>query len=294
MYPGCSFYGIKEILLSYAGLPKYFPFPVAVQHGWQYVATSFEASTKPPEIWVWSERIAKDYERFYPKTKIRVVGSFFSYFMKSINTIKSEKYRRGSVCITPHSTHFSNTKYSIDEYILSLCSLDDQYKPITVMLYYLDMNPTVVDAYKKAGFTVVTNGSLFKSDFINKFILNVSDKQYCIFSDIGSAVFFCADLGLHLVRLNIQSEFLNMGNVHMPDHVDPVNAVDLNQNLFRSWDKENYSLELGKPCLLSPSEMRNLILSNYFSREFLYASARRLAHMALQSCGLEEETVKLP
>ncbi len=293
MYPGCSFYGIKEILLSYARLPKYFPFPVAVQHGWQYVATSFEASAKPPEIWVWSERIAKDYERLYPKNKIRVVGSFFSYFMKSINTDDSNKYKRGSVCITPHSSHFAKTEYSIDEYIRSLCALGNQYMPITVMLYYLDMNPTIVDAYKKAGFNVVTNGSLFKSDFINKFIQNVSDKQYCIFSDIGSAVFFCADLGLDLLRLDIQSEYLNMGNVHMPDHVDPVHAADLNQKLFRSWDRETYSLELGKPYLLSPSEMRNLILSNYFSPEFLGSSAKRLVHKALRICGLEEEGVKL-
>ena len=71
MYPGAGFYGIKEILLAYANLPKFLPLPVAVQHGWQRYASSFEASAMPPEIWVWSQRIATELEEFYPKNKIR-------------------------------------------------------------------------------------------------------------------------------------------------------------------------------------------------------------------------------
>jgi len=291
MYPGAGFYGIKEIMLSYAKLPNYFPFPVAVQHGWQCIATSFESSAKPPEIWVWSERIAKDYERFYPKAKIRVVGSFFSYYMKLTVKNNCEDCCQGSICITPHSSHFARTEYSIDKYINGLSALGSEYMPITVMLYYLDMKPEIIDAYNKAGFNVVANGSLFSSDFIPNFIENVSGKRYCIYSDIGSAVFFCSDMGLDLVRLDVPSTFLNMGNIHLSEHKS-ADSVDQMEALLRSFGKEDYVMELGKENLLSSSEMRNMILRNYLSREFIGKIPKRMAYKALQFCGLKS-TVKL-
>ncbi len=144
MFPGTGFYGIREILLAYANLPSFLPLPVAVQHGWQRFSHAFEASAKPPEIWVWSQRLAEELEQFYPKNKIKVVGSFFCYLMVTVKDTLPVKEKKGSVCLPPHSSHFAKTGYPVEEFARALDQLGDDFKPITVMLYYLDMDEHTV------------------------------------------------------------------------------------------------------------------------------------------------------
>jgi hypothetical protein len=292
MYPGADFYGIRKIFLSYANLPTFLPLPVAVQHGWQIHATAFEASASPPEIWVWSQRTASELERFYPARKIRVVGSVFCY-LESISIKKlPQSDRCGSICIPPHSSHFTSTDYSIEDFASALNALDDELKPITVMLYYLDVNEYTVATYEKFGFNVVSNGSLFNDDFLSNFLINVSNKKNCIFSDFGSGVLFSANLGLNLIRVNIKSQLINHGN----EYVEAGVMADLNSfcdNFMVSSHKDIVNSELGVSSLLSPSEIRRVIIRNYFTFNFLARSFRWVVSSFLRKIGLLKKTVSL-
>lgn len=292
MYPGADFYGIRKILLTYANLPTFLPLPVAVQHGWQRVAHSYEASANPPEIWVWSQRIASELAEYYPVSKIRVVGSVFYYLVEIIKNTLPQVEKKGSICIPPHSSHFSTAQYSVEEFARTLNNLEDEYKPITVMLYYLDMNTKTVDEYKKFGFKVVSNGSLFDEDFLNKFIFNVYDKQHCIFSDLGSGVLFAKDFGLNLIHLDIKSNIVNQGNIHITDEMIS-NSNIFDEFFLRSLDDKTLSLELGKESMLSPRELRRAILYNYFTRAFLTKYTRRFAGNILRFIGILKKVEKL-
>lgn len=272
MYAGAGFYGIRETLLAYAKLPGFLPLPVAVQHGWLRHATTFETSGNPPEIWVDSQRIASELEAFYPKNKIRIVGSFYCYLMALLKSELPPVVRSGSICIPPHSSHFVSTVYSVEDFARKLNELGSEYKPITVMLYFLDMISSTIETYEKFGFKVVSNGSLFEANFLKNFVRNVHDKQHCIFSDLGSGVLFAADMGLNLIRIDVESSYVNLGQKHGTDEQrSSVKMFD--ETFLRSLDKEQISLELGKSYLLSPSELRRAILRNYCTWSF----ARRLA-----------------
>lgn len=278
MYAGAGFYGIRETLLAYAKLPGFFPLPVAVQHGWLRYATTFEASGNPPEIWVDSQRIASELEAFYPKKRIRIIGSFYYYLLALLRDDLSPVVRSGSICIPPHSSHLVSTVYAVEDFARKLNELGDEYKPITVMVYYLDMISSTVEIYEKYGFKVVSNGSLFEVNFLKNFVRNVHDKQHCIFSDLGSGVLFAADMGLNLVHMDIESCYVNLGQKHGTDEQrSGIKMFD--EKFMRSLDKERVSLELGKPYLLSPSELRRAILRNYFTWRFV----RRLAGNLVRS-----------
>jgi hypothetical protein len=289
MFPGTGFYGIRQILLAYANLPSFLPLPIAIQHGWQRFAHAFEASANPPEIWVWSPRLAAELEKFYPVNRIRVVGSFFCYLMATIKDTLPKKVKKGSVCIPPHSSHFARTGYSVDEFARTLYALGDDFKPITVMLYYLDMDEQTVSTYEKFGFKVVSNGTLSDVNFLNNFVINVYDKKHCIFSDLGSGVFFAADLGLNLVRINIQSTVVNLGNKHITEKmISEVSNFD--EAFLLAMNGNSISEELGTRHMLSPKELRCAILKNYFTWNFAHAFGRRIGGAVLRRMGLRRNT----
>jgi hypothetical protein len=283
MYAGAGFYGIREILLAYAKLPGFLPLPVAVQHGWMLCATTFETAGNPPEIWVASQRIASEFEAFYPKNKIRIVGSFYCYLMELLKNELPPVERSGSICIPPHSTHFTSNEYSVEDFAHKLNELGNEYRPITVMLYYLDMNSSAVNEYEKYGFKVVSNGSLFEADFLKNFVRNVFDKQHCIYSEFGSGALFAADTGLNLVHIDIESRIVNRGDKYFTDEKQMLARIKMfKENFLRSLDKEQISLELGKSYLLSPGDLRRAILRNYFTWSFVMGSAERAARGVLR------------
>lgn len=288
MFPGSQFYGIKKIFLNYAKLPTWLPFPVAVEHGWQRVAHDFEASSNPPEIWVWSPRIAKELEKFYPKSKIKVVGSFFCYFMR-LNQAKTNSVEiKGSICIPPHSSHLAKSKYSIEKFAEKLNELDDHFKPIRVMLYYLDMNQETINMFKKYGFDIVSNGTLYDSDFLSNFLRHVTDKKYCIFSELGSGVIFSRYLGLIPQHIEIDSEVENFGNQYLTEeYISESNKFDnnflLDMSICRVKD------EVGESYILSPKDLRKLILKNYFTYNFIKIFVRRSLRYILGCVGVSKK-----
>ena len=285
MFPGCEFYGIRETLLGYAKLPKFLPLPVAVQHGWQRFAHGFEASARPPEIWVWSSRLAKELEELYPANRIRIVGAFFYYLLDKIKAELPVKAMQGSICIPPHSSHLAKTGYSLQRYIESLAQLASEMKPITVMLYYLDMDEYTVGLYEKAGYKVVSNGTLYDAQFLRNFITNVYDKKYCIYSDLGSGVLYASELGLIPVRIDVQSTVVNQGNAHITNKM--LSAVDKFDDEFVTKMSESViKEEMGRQYVLSPQAMRALILRNYFTWQFVRTATRRVGGTVLRRLGL--------
>jgi len=287
MFPGSSFYGIRKILLRYAGLPSFLPLPVAVQHGWQRFAHAFEASARPPEIWVWSSRLAKELERYYPGGQIRVTGSFFYYMMETMRDELAISAPQGSICIPPHSSHLGKTEYSLERYVNHLAQMDDELKPITVMLYYLDMDEHTVGVYERAGFSVVSNGTLYDEKFLRNFIGHVHGKKHCIYSELGSGVLYASELGLAPVRIDVQSIVMNRGNPHITDEM--ISATTQFDDAFEKamrMDESVIKEEMGRQYVLSPQAMRALILRNYFTWQFVRTATRRVGGTVLRRLGL--------
>lgn len=284
MFPGGEFYGIKEILLGYAKLPRFLPLPVAIQHGWQRFATAFEVSANPPEIWVWSPRLAGELEAFCPRSRIRIVGSVFYYLLDIMKSKLPVKTAQGSICIVPHSSHLTKTDYSPERFVELLRKLDDDLKPVTVMLYYLDMNEHTVGVYEGAGFRVVSNGTLYDKSFLQNYISHVYDKKYCIYSELGSGVLFASELGVKLYRIDVQSTIVNRGNTHIT--AEMVSAVPkFDDEFVITMNERKVAEELGRQFVMSPRALRWLIMRNYFTWRFVRTLLLRVGGKVLRGAG---------
>ncbi len=289
MYSGNDFYGIREIFLEYAGLPKWFPFPVAVQHGWQLVSTRFEQDSNPPEVWVWSSRIGADYLNNNNAKSVRCVGSPFVYLLRNINYSK-EELLCGTICMPPHSSHFAKTNYSVDAYVNEIIKLGPEYEPFTVMLYYLDMTDDVVNLYKSYGFDVVCNGSIFDVDFLKNFIKNSSGKKYCISGMMGSGNFFCSIIGMKFINVNLSVNIVNEGNKNLTEaFFDKCNAAMAENLVVNRIDQDSFVRdELGVDFVMSRREMRWLIIKNYFKFRFIGKFGKHLIRSVLVAIGINK------
>lgn len=268
MYSGTDFYGINEIFMNYAGLPGYIPLPVAVQHGWQYQPTTFEIDSNPPEIWIWSERMADLYSQKFPNHRVRVIGSFFCYICNELKGRLPIVEKKGSIVIPNHSTHHIGVKYSAEEYAKLLNNLDEKYKPISVLLYYLDLNESTIQAYTKYGFDIRCNGSLYDSKFLYNFINNVYDKEYFITpGDFGSATFYAMYLGLKPYIFGPISSYYGSGAIYKRDiariKASENDELGLLRHINNNLNMDTVNQELGVDYLLPKKELREIILKNY-------------------------------
>lgn len=271
MFPGIA-YGNRSVLLSHAGLSWMRRLPVAVQHGWYLYAIAAECSSDPPEMWVWSERIAKDFEKYFPAERIRIVGSYFCYLYNSVKHKLPSCIPLGSIVIPSHSTGDISYEYAVAEYARRLNELGDEYKPIRVMIHPLDLDEEYVNEYRNYDFEVVCNGN--GKDFIENFIKNVHGKKYCIYPEAGSGLLYAIYMGLRPLHLTVESIHTNRGNLWMKDkpsaeedRVWKLMCLEPTPSLVEK--------ELGVEYLLSSREMRRVLIKNYFTRRFLTHFATR-------------------
>lgn len=269
MIPGTDFYGINKIIMDHAGLPRLLPLPVAVQHGWLRQPTGFESQLAPPEVWLWSERTAIAHRAMFPYVPVRIVGAPFAYFLAQVRNTLPDRVPVGSIAIPMHSSHFVKARFSAEEFADELRSLPEEFHPVTVMLYYLDMTPDNVAAYERRGFSVVTNGSLFSPLFLHKFVANVHGKRFCIFNDFGSGVLYCAHMGLTPVQQGGTTQFYDVGDPHASEQIH-AGLRDFDKPFLARLGAGELSRlvreELGLDHLLSPAIARRLILRSYSPR----------------------------
>lgn len=195
MYAGNSFYGHSKILLQYAGLPTFLPLPAAVQHGWFRAPLAFEAECGAPEVWVWSQRIAREYRDQYPGIRTRVVGAPFCYLWSIRRNRRANTTPSGSIIIPMHSTDLIRCQYSIEDYAASLSAMSREFQPMTVMLYHSDMTSPILSIYAKHGINTVTNGPPLHAKFLTHFLRNIEGKRFCIFNGSGSGPLYAAYAG---------------------------------------------------------------------------------------------------
>ncbi|WP_312680662.1 hypothetical protein [Stutzerimonas nitrititolerans] len=258
---GMSHYGIGSIYRRYAGISDDLPIPASSIHAWVTLGTPWETTYNPPEIWVWTEAQREIYSRFYPKDKTRAVGCAFCYLCKMLGIERDPlSEREGSVFFTPHSIPAVNVVIDHNKISDWLVALSDEYKPVSVFLYYVDATPEVVFAYESKGISVLTNGHVFDSDFLYNYIANVAGRKYCFFVNPGTAALYAGYMGLTLVHADFSYTF--HGREEFSDYLDEGRKMNPDRRRFLlDSTQEDYAAVLGEANILSPSGLHDLILS---------------------------------
>ena len=276
-YSGINYYGIGEIIREYAHFPNFLPCPVGIQHGWARTTHSHDANYNCAENWFWTEDLAAKYQDEYKGLSTRAVGSPFLYLLTNLNYVEALT-KKGSIVFPAHSTKIVGVKCDFNKYAEMLEKLPDEYKPITICMYYLDMEKGSDIPFREKGFEVVKNGdSLYDNDFLRRFVKNVHGKKYAFSNQATSALLFSSTMGL--------TSFF-----YGPEYVDYAESSYYQTLAYeentKPWDyhpsqhfqfplcniekqREFVAKQMGQAFLIRPKEMQK-ILYKYMFRKYYF------------------------
>ncbi len=278
LYSGLSYYGIGKIIKEYAHFPNCLPCPVGIQHGWAQTTHSHDARYDAPENWFWTEDLAIKYQNEYQGLNIRVVGSPFLYLLANLNYTESST-KKGSIVFPAHSTHVVGVKCDFSQYADLLDNLPSEYKPITICMYYLDMERGSDIPFREKGFEIVKNGnSLHDVNFLRQFIKNVHGKKYAFSNQATSALLFSSAMGLTSFFYGPQyidyaqpsysqtlayEEDTKKWEYHPLQHFEfPVCNIEQQRRFVAE--------QLGKHFLYTPKDMRNILYKSMFNKHYFF------------------------
>ena len=264
-----SYYGNGNIIRKYAGFPNFLPLPVSIQHGWSKITIKHDAIRFAPENWYWSDEIEKKYNEEYPYLRTRAVGAPFLYLLECLKYNNENTKGFGSIVFPSHSTNLIEMNCNFHDYANMLDNLPNIYKPITVCMYYLDLDKGLDFHFRQHGFDITTNGTgIYDGNFLNKFIDNTKNKKYAFSNQMTSALLFASAMGLtsffYGPQFDVVSNDPNYGKLDYTKH-------------HRNWEEEYsrfFSFPSHDPCIekkiVDAALGRENLLSKKHMKQLLY------------------------
>ncbi|MFO0128425.1 MAG: hypothetical protein ACK54J_14695 [Pseudanabaena sp.] len=284
LYSGVDYYGLGEIIKEYANFPKFLPLPVGIQHGWTSLIHTHDVRYDAAENWFWTRDLEIKYQIKFKGLNTRTVGSPFLYLLKNLGYVEPIE-KQGSIVFPAHSSRLCRVEYDYEEYALMLGSLPDEYKPITVCMYHLDMDLKKEIPFLKRGFKIVNNGnSLYDNNFLKNFVANAHGKRYALSNQVTSALLFASAMGLtsffYETQLAIEVDDPDLKTLEYIENSrewEERVSQYFQFNDCNSQQQKQFALsELGQDFLLSPRDMNIILYRCLFSKYYFYKLIRRL------------------
>ncbi len=202
-------YGNGEIIRQYCFYPKSFPIAMRNFHGisqWDFVTDHILRS---PEkyIGLYSKRLVNDYELRTGKKAYHLQAPFAVYVKK--NKIRKLPQAKGTIFFHAHSTYWTDKSSDTETIIAYLKNLPSTMQPVSISMFFVDIQKGRHKPYIEAGFPIYTSGSWKSKAFVHNFFEIIRNFEYCLSNEIGSHVFYCTVIGLKTTILNIKPTILS-------------------------------------------------------------------------------------
>ncbi|OHY42057.1 hypothetical protein BCV63_10250 [Cylindrospermopsis raciborskii CS-508] len=290
-----AYYGNDLIYKLYADLPVKYPLKAVLPHAPDFYVNSrdkvweSELVNSLPEIWCYGNRSTQIYSQALKNIKIdkKVVPSAspFLYLLKLIQPDSIIPERRGTIFFPTHSTHHIIDNTSFEILASKLDCLGEEYRPISVCIYWRDFNLGRHLPFEKRGMKIVSAGHMYDPEFLFRFYHLCSLHKYSCANDYGTAILYSIKSGCSYFHLDADDLYSNTvkkinSNVCLPD--DPasyvstevtsleekINEVKTFRDLFAVPRQELISNQiefvnelLGNQSLKTPTELRDMIIA---------------------------------
>jgi hypothetical protein len=290
-------YGHREILIDYAGLPDDALIKGSLEHGWALDSgRGIRRLRGGRNIYLsWSsDRVARSNIES-PRTV--PIGAPFAYLVEKIGQQKIDKLSSGAKGVLYFPAH--GTEFIQQNVENQIRIFQNQYDSngATVCLYWGEfINPAIKSAYERVGFKVICAGFSGQMEHTGlgysarklagspmggrpNFLLHtlkfLTSYQTLVMGGLGSICFYAAYIGKEFSILddyyNSEIFYMNVNHripmVEMPNElryrtfVEEKVGLKFSEINFSSPEFRNLAQsELGKPNLLSPSQLHELLL----------------------------------
>lgn len=280
-----DFYGIAFIIKKYANLPIWYSLKAIIPHGIvfdQAYVWTVERKANLPLILCYPDFRKKIYSDISNK---RVVLSAAPY-LYALKLLKDQPQpeRRGTIFFPHHSTHNFKAIMDLEKIAKALNKLEKQYQPITICMYWRDVNLGHHEIFLRYGFDVVSAGHIFDPFFLSRFYHICSLHRYAAGNSAGSHIFYSIKAGCSYFHLSETSPVKMVGDIMLRnrDEAELPNEVEQKlKYLFQKGNENHRSSQtdiadyyLGANHQLNRTEMRRLL----FKAEFLDKLGFRNTH----------------
>ena len=276
-----EYYGIGYWLKKYAGYPVSLPIFLHGDHGpgISEILMEFELKSRfKKALYHNSLKIIDAESRKFKRAY--VTGSAFVHYRR-INKIEKSKSPTGTICFPFHSILNVDVEFDWDTYMAELKALPSQFHPITICVYYIDIEKGLHLPLLENGFDVVTAGHRQNTKFVENFYEILRTKKYATSNAYGSHVPYSIEMGIPFFYTgNGKIELNNKGNTSvrlgkssLHDYVHTKRVMDKYEEakiLFKDFteiitdeQKEFANVVLALNDAISPKELNKILWKEF-------------------------------
>jgi len=222
VYWTSEMYSFGKAFRTWVGYPKVLPLFVEADHGVgllsQLFPRDFESTAKI--YFTWHPLKEQRYKEYVGKKVVRIAHPWVPY--RRMRGIARSKSPRGTIVFYTHSTPTVEwVGHDTEEYFKQLRELPSKYHPIVLCLHMHDIKAGTHKKLRQYGFPIVTEGSIYSADFVDRFYSMVRSYSYATSQGWGSHVAYCIELGIPYFFLGERPKLFNISNPCLPDGEAP-------------------------------------------------------------------------
>ncbi len=215
-----KWYGMKKALLTYVGLPRFFPLKAHLQHGAGMIYRNdvpdpHVLETTHQNIFLCNKYQKQICTKYLPSKDIHVIGSVFPLYRQRQGIIQDEN-AEGTLFFTAHSSESIEAYDDIEKILNTLEQLPDYLKPIKVSIYYTDLLRGLHEIYEKNGYKTFTSGHRNDVTFVDSFYQTLRSAKFAMGTTLGSQTYYAVEMGIPYFIVSDVPKHLNRGNVYLP------------------------------------------------------------------------------
>lgn len=191
-------YGMRDIFLEYFELPKNLMTSFHLDHG-----INLPEPNKKPEsysyennaaIFVTNEEMAGLYRSLTDKP-VHAVGALFPRY-REMHKIEPKAERKGTVAFPIHSIFGVDIKDGWRQYAEDLLNLPEEFHPIKICVYWLDVERGRHKVFEEMDLEVMTAGYFTSQKFVQRFYDILSNAKYATSNEFGSYLPYAIEMGI--------------------------------------------------------------------------------------------------
>lgn len=172
--------------------------------------------------------------------------------------------RRGSLFFFSHSTWDTEIETKYELLKARLDALDEDFKPVRIVLHFIDVLKGKDLQFKKMGYKVISFGNMYNTIFVDNLYGALKNTRYALSNTVGSHAFYCINVGI------------------------PFSLVDTETTLKQPEREINYNKQ-ARRHLKKVEEMKNLI-----GTSLNYKNSPMTIDFVNNELGLNNTSLKLP
>lgn len=252
-----NLYGHVEALRHYAGATGHLR--AYLEHGlfWARTIHRDERQWWVPRILTLSSERKQLIEAEIPGKKAVALGPYIHYATPvwEAQRVEAVKEQMGRVLLVfpSHATRGVGKQFDMAVWLDAIRAVAKDYDTVLVSLYFLDaLKPGTVEAYRKAGYRVVTSGHKFDRFFIRRQRMLLEWADMTMGNEMGTHVGYCRYLGKphYLVQQEVTWLEEEKGQLHRlrqqggADNFDEIYAeMEVGKALFPRFPSEAIQAE---------------------------------------------------